>query len=152
MLHWFITHISPTEISLLEEEAADPKSAAFTLTINVKQTSPIRPPRPLTLCTAHTILGEGDSSIRVTMRGRSMEKLLLSDPLHGFHMRYDGPKSDDWKTEMPFATIPGGDEGLTVTKTITWKRLLQTRGEANARKKTAETWRGVRCVLHPRAS
>lgn len=59
-------------------------------------------------------------------------KYLLGDSLPGVHMRYAEPKSDDWKTELPFVTVPSGTQGLTVTKTISWGRLLQQRGKAPA--------------------
>lgn len=100
------------------------------MTINVKQLSPRQYNSPLTICTAHTILGQGEPSIRLQMRTKDgPEKYLLGDALPGVHMRYPEPESDDWKTELPFATVPPGDEGLTVTKAITWKQLLQHRGK-----------------------
>jgi hypothetical protein len=130
LLRWTIVDVTPSEISLSEADGADPKRPAVTLTINVRQATPNGDPRPLTICTAHTILGDGDPSIRISMRARGADKYLLGDPLFGVHMRYAIPSSDDWKTELPFVTIPPGSEGLTVTKTITWEHFLQARGKA----------------------
>jgi len=121
--------VSPTVVSISQMEAAGPDSPAFDLTINVKQTwAAANPPRPLTLLTAYNILGRGDQSIRVTMNCRDVSgKSLLGDPLFGGHMRYAEPKSDDWKTEYSFATIPP-DDGLTVIRTITRERILKAWG------------------------
>ncbi|KAI9148916.1 hypothetical protein HJFPF1_10960 [Paramyrothecium foliicola] len=36
---------------------------------------------------------------------------------------------DDWKTRLPFVTVPPGAEGLTMSRTITWEQLLQYLGQ-----------------------
>lgn len=56
-------------------------------------------------------------------------KYQLGDSLPGVNMRCAEPESDDWKTELPFVTVPPGAEGLAVTRTISWERLLQHRGK-----------------------
>ncbi len=59
----------------------------------------------------------------------SAPKYLLGDPLPGVHLKYSGPQSDDWKSELPFVTVPPGEGGVTVTKAISWGRLLEIRGK-----------------------
>lgn len=125
VLRWSVVSILPAEIPLSEAEGTTSDEAAVTVVINVKQVAAKDPPRPLTICTAHTVLGWGDPSIRLLMQARGEHKYLLGDPLPGVHMRYAEPKSDDWKDELPFITIPPGDEGFTATRTISWERLFQ---------------------------
>jgi hypothetical protein len=124
-----IASSSPDPISISALKAADPDSPSLTLTINAKQSWGASPPRPLTLCTSSTILGLGDPGIHVYMRCRGKEKSMLGDPLSGINMHYAEPKSDDWKTELNFATVPPGDEGLTVTRTVSCRALLKARGK-----------------------
>ncbi|OIW31473.1 hypothetical protein CONLIGDRAFT_667392 [Coniochaeta ligniaria NRRL 30616] len=129
VLTWSITSASPGHISIAELEAAGPDAPALSLAINVRQAwAAADPPRPLTLSTPYNVIGPGEASIRVIMKCRHVPgKNLLGDPLTGVHMRYREPTSDDWKTEMPFATIPPG-EGLTVTETVSGARILKAHG------------------------
>ncbi|KAK2592121.1 hypothetical protein QQS21_010192 [Conoideocrella luteorostrata] len=130
-LRWSVVNVTPSVISLYEASTKDPSEPALTLTINVKQLSPARDQHPLTICTANTILGEGDPSLRLLMRNSDRAtKYLLGDSLPGINMQYAELELDDWKTELPFATVPPGAEGLTVTRAISWERLLQHRGKA----------------------
>jgi hypothetical protein len=134
--------VSPDHLSISKLAASGPDSPAFELTVNVKQAWAVGDcPQPLTICTAYNVLGRDDPSIHVTMSCRNIKgKALLGDPLSGGHMRYAEPTSDDWKTELPFATIPPG-EGLTVTKTITCGRLLKAwgfRAQGNEKPKAGE--------------
>ncbi|KAK3311939.1 hypothetical protein B0H66DRAFT_570953 [Apodospora peruviana] len=130
VLRWSIASITPSEISLSTASAADPNATALSVSINVRQTWSAEPSRPLTLCTAHTILC-GRPSIRLYMTSvTDNSRFLLGDPLTGINMRYIEPISDNWKTELPFITIPPLEsEGITIAREITYGDLFAKWGK-----------------------
>ncbi|KAK4206348.1 hypothetical protein QBC37DRAFT_435092 [Rhypophila decipiens] len=132
VLRWSIVSVQPSEISLAKACASDPNATALSISINIRQTwsSSTDPPRPLTICTAHTILAGSESpSIRLYMTSvDDKSRHLLGDPLAGINMNHREPLTDDWKTVLPFFTIPPSD-GITVTRDISYRDLLARWGK-----------------------
>ncbi|KAI9148786.1 Anther-specific proline-rich protein APG [Paramyrothecium foliicola] len=130
-LHWSLAGVAPPIMSLNDAASKDPNTPVTNLIINVKQICPKRQKQTITICTDHTVLSERETSSHILMESKNNpQKYLLGGPLTGVHMRYAEPDADNWKKILPFVTIPPGDEGLTVTKSISWKHLRQYRGKS----------------------
>ncbi|KAM7185201.1 hypothetical protein V8F33_012544 [Rhypophila sp. PSN 637] len=128
-----IVSVQPSEISLAKASASDLNAPALSISINIRQTwsSSTDPPRPLTICSAHTILAGPESpSIRLSMTSvDNKSRHLLGDRLAGINMNHREPLTDDWKTVLPFVTIPPSSDGITVTRDISYRDLFARWGK-----------------------
>lgn len=123
VLRWTLNKVTPTKLSLSEWRTAGPETTAFTIECSVRQCWACKS-SPLTICTESTLLSNTTAAGRVRMAAIDHTRtpiLVCNNRPYRVHYIDQEYGVQDLREKLSFATIPPGNEAVTVSRAVTWR-------------------------------